>query len=41
MLLSTIRTPNIRLSFEHIENSFYNTRFLLPILNTKLELKGR
>jgi hypothetical protein len=41
MSLSTIRTPNIRLSFDHIENSPRGTRFLLPIPNTKPELKGR
>ena len=41
MSLSTIRTPNIRLSFDHIENSPRGTRFLLPIPNTKPELEGR
>jgi len=41
MLLSIIRTPNIRLSLNHIENSPYGTRFLLPLPNTKPELEGR
>ena len=41
MLLSIMRTPNIRLSLNYIENSPYSTRFLLPIPNTKLELEGR
>ena len=40
MSLSTIRTPAIRLSLNHIENSPYNTRFLLFIPNIKPELKG-
>ena len=41
MLLFTMRTPNIRLSLNHIENSPYSTRFLLLIPNTKPELEGR
>jgi hypothetical protein len=41
MSLSTIRTPDIRLSLDHIENSPRGTRFLLPIPNTKPELEGR
>jgi hypothetical protein len=40
MSLSTIRTPNMRLSLNYIENSPRGTRFLLSIPNTKPELKG-
>jgi len=36
-----MRTLNIRLSLNYIENSLYGTRFLLFIPNIKLELKGR
>ena len=39
MLLSIIRTPKGRLSLNNIENSPRGTRFLLPLLNTKPELK--
>jgi hypothetical protein len=41
MLLSTIRTPDMRLSLDYIENSPYSTRFLLPIPDAKPELEGR
>ena len=41
MLLSMIRTPNIRLSLDHIENSPHSTRFLLLIPDAKPELEGR
>ena len=41
MSLSTMRTLNIRLSFNYIKNSLYNTRFLLLIPNIKPGLKGR
>ena len=40
MSLSTMRTPNMRLSLDHMENSPRGTRFLLPIPNTKPELEG-
>jgi hypothetical protein len=36
-----MRTPDMRLSLDHIENSPYGTRFLLPIPNAKPELEGR
>ena len=36
-----MRTPNMRLSLDYIENSPYGTRFLLPIPNAKPELEGR
>jgi hypothetical protein len=35
-----MRTLNIRLSLNYIENSPYGTRFLLSLLNIKPELKG-
>ena len=41
MLLSIIRTLNIRLSLINIDVSPYGTAFILPLSNTKLELKGR
>ena len=41
MSLSTMRTPNMRLSLDHMENSPHGTRFLLPIPNAKPELEGR
>jgi hypothetical protein len=41
MSLSTMRTLNIRLSLNNIENSPRSTRFLLLIPNAKPELKGR
>jgi hypothetical protein len=40
MSLFTMRTPNIRLSLNHIENSPHSTRFLLSILDAKPELEG-
>ena len=40
MLLSIIRIPKWRLSLNNIENSPRGTRFLLPLSNTKPELKG-
>ena len=41
MSLSMMRTPDMRLSLDYIENSPRGTRFLLPIPNTKPELEGR
>jgi hypothetical protein len=41
MSLSTIRTPNIRLSLTNIDVSPRGTAFMLPIPNTKPELEGR
>jgi len=41
MSLSTIRTPAMRLSLNHMENSPQGTRFLLPIPDTEPELEGR
>ena len=41
MSLSTMRTLNIWLSLIHIKNSLRDTVFLLPLLNIKLEIKGR
>ena len=40
MSLSTMRTPAMRLSLDHIENSPQSTRFLLPIPDTEPELEG-
>ena len=41
MSLSTMRTPDMRLSLNHMENSPHSTRFLLPISNAEPELEGR
>jgi hypothetical protein len=41
MSLSTMRTPDMRLSFDYMENSLRGTRFLLLILGTEPELEGR
>jgi hypothetical protein len=41
MSLSTMRTPERRLSLNHIENSPQGTRFLLPLPDAELELEGR
>ena len=41
MSLFTMRTPDIRLSLDYIENSPYGTRFLLPIPDAEPELEGR
>ena len=41
MSLSTMRTLKERLSLDHIKNSLRGTRFLLPLLDIKLELEGR
>jgi hypothetical protein len=41
MSLSTMRTPDMRLSLNYMENSLRGTRFLLPIPNTEPELEGR
>jgi hypothetical protein len=40
MSLSTMRTPNMRLSLDHMENSPHGTRFLLPLPDAKPELEG-
>jgi len=36
-----MRTPDMRLSLNHIKNSPHGTRFLLPIPNAEPELEGR
>jgi hypothetical protein len=41
MSLSTMRTPDMRLSLDYMENSPYGTRFLLPIPDAEPELEGR
>jgi hypothetical protein len=41
MSLSTIRTPDIRLSLDYIENSPRGTWFLLSIPDAEPELEGR
>ena len=41
MSLSTMRTLDIQLSLNYIKNSLRGIRFLLFILDTELELKGR
>jgi hypothetical protein len=41
MSLSTMRTPDMRLSLDHIENSPRGTRFLLLIPDAEPELEGR
>jgi hypothetical protein len=41
MLLSMMRTPNMRLSLDYMENSPCGTQFLLPIPDAEPELEGR
>ena len=41
MSLSTMRTPNIRLSLANMDISPYSTAFMLPLPNAELELEGR
>ena len=41
MSLSTMRTPDIRLSLANIEVSLRGTAFMLPIPDTEPELEGR